>query len=90
MNNKDFINAIASKLAISEKEAQKMSGAFVAALADTLDEGSTFSVQGFGSFEVRKKLERVVVNPSTKQRMLVPPKLTLAFKPSNVLKDKVK
>ena len=33
-------------------------------------------------------MERIVVNPNTKQRMLVPPKLVMSFKPSNLLKDK--
>jgi nucleoid DNA-binding protein len=39
---------------------------------------------------VKKKLERIVVNPSTKQRMMVPPKLVLSFKPSSAVKDKFK
>ena len=30
------------------------------------------------------------INPSTKQRMLVPPKLVLTYRPSNTLKDKFK
>jgi len=47
-------------------------------------------IQGFGAFEVRKKEERISVNPVTKQRMLVPPKLTLAFKPSSTLKERIK
>ena len=44
----------------------------------------------FGNFEVKKKLERVMVNPTTGQRMLVPPKLVLAFKPNPTWKDKIK
>lgn len=47
-------------------------------------------IQNFGSFEIKKKLERISVNPVTKQRLLVPPKLVLTFRPSNVLKDKFK
>ena len=39
-------------------------------------------------WEVKKKLERVVVNPATKQRMLVPPKMSVSFKVAPVLKDK--
>lgn len=35
-------------------------------------------------------MERVVVNPANKQRKLIPPKLVLAFKPSAVLKEKMK
>lgn len=48
------------------------------------------SIPKFGTFEVKKRLERIVVNPGTKQRMLVPPKLVLGFKPIASLKEKVK
>jgi len=44
----------------------------------------------FGSFEVKKKLERIMINPTTGQRMLVPPKLTLGFKISPTWRDKLK
>ena len=55
-----------------------------------LEEGNVISVQGFGTFEVKKKSERISVNPTTKQRLLVPPKLVLTYKPSTLLKDKFK
>ena len=58
-------------------------------MAAKLEEETSISVIGFGTFEVKKKLERVVINPSTKQRMLIPPKMVLNFKPSNVFKDKL-
>jgi len=90
VNNKEYISSLASKLDIAASEAQKLTTALVEELADKLDEGNVLTIQGFGNFEVKKKLERVVVNPTTKQRMLVPPKLVLSFKPSNVLKDKLK
>ena len=54
------------------------------------EEGNIISIQGFGTFEVKKKAERISVNPTTKQRMLVPPKLVLTYKPSTLLKDKFK
>mgnify|MGYP002524456666 FL=1 len=50
----------------------------------------SIAVPGFGTFEAKKKNERVVVNPSSGKRMLVPPKITLGFKVSNVLKSKLK
>ena len=75
---------------ISPKDAQKLATTFINELAENLDDGNSLTIQGFGSFEVKKKLERIVVNPTTKQRMLVPPKLALSFKPSNLLKDKFK
>ena len=90
MNNKEYLSQMAAKLEITNKEAQNLTNIFVAELADKMDDGSTLSVQGFGNFEVKKKLERIVVNPTSKQRMLVPPKLALTFKPSSLLKEKLK
>jgi DNA-binding protein HU-beta/integration host factor subunit alpha len=47
-------------------------------------------IPNFGTFEVKKKLERIMVNPSTGQRMLVPPKLVLNFKPNSSWKERIK
>ena len=51
---------------------------------------SLTAVPSFGIFEVKKKLERVLVNPTTKQRMLVPPKMVVNFKPNTSLRSKIK
>ncbi len=59
-------------------------------MSEQLQNNNQISLQGFGSFEVRKKTERISVNPTNKQRMLVPPKLVLTYRPSNLLKDKFK
>ena len=59
-------------------------------MTQELEEGNVVAIQGFGSFEVKKKAERISINPASKQRMLVPPKLVLSYRPSNTLKDKFK
>ena len=59
-------------------------------MTQELQEGKTIAIQGFGTFEVKKKMERISVNPSTQQRMLIPPKLVLSYKPSITLKEKFK
>ena len=59
-------------------------------MTQELQDGNTVSIQGFGSFEVKKKLERVSVNPITQQRLLIPPKLILSFKPSAGLRERFK
>ena len=90
MNNKDFINALSAQSGLTAQTVQKFSTALAQGLADLLDDDTALPVQGFGTFEVKKKMERVMVNPATRQRRLVPPKLVLAFKPSAVLKEKMK
>ena len=89
MNNKEFINALATRLQENPKTVKQHVEALVDALANLLDEGATLNVQGFGTYEVKKKKDRIIVHPMSKQRQLVPPKLVIAFKPSPTLKDKV-
>jgi DNA-binding protein HU-beta len=55
-----------------------------------LQNGKTITIQGFGSFEIKKKAERISVHPATQKRMFVPPKLTVIYKPGASLKDKLK
>ena len=90
MNNKEYIAALASKMGYSQEQTQKMAKTLVEAMGHHFEKGEAVVVSGFGTFEVRKRLERVIVNPSTGQRMLVPPKLVLGFKPSSIIKDKYK
>lgn len=89
MNNKDFISDLSTRANITQKEAQTLSNALVKEMAEALDEQTQLAIQGFGVFEVKKKLERMVVNPLTQQRKLIPPKLSLTFRPSSSLKGKV-
>lgn len=89
MNNKEFIAELAKRTQVTAKDTATMLSAFVDTLTALLEDEDTLVIQNFGAFEVRKKQERVVVNPATQQRMLVPPKLSVSFKPSAALKEKV-
>ena len=72
------------------QDTQKMVYQVVDAMVESFQEGNVVTMQNFGSFEVKKKMERIIVNPTTGQRMLVPPKLTLNFKISPTWKDKLR
>lgn len=90
MNNKEFIAELSRRLGYTAKDASELVASTVSNVIKQLQEDNTVVIQGFGSFEVKKKAERISVNPTTKQRMLVPPKLVVSYKPSTVLKDKFK
>ena len=90
MNNKEFVADMAQRTDLSVKEASSMVSAAVSAIISEFMEENTVIVSGFGALEVKKKLERVLVNPTTKQRMLIPPKMVVSFKPYTSLKSKVK
>ncbi|MCK9159611.1 MAG: HU family DNA-binding protein [Bacteroidaceae bacterium] len=90
MNNKDFTLELAKRLKLSTNDTSDMMAKLVSCMTDQWQSGNVISIQTFGNFEVRKKNERVSFHPSTKQKILIPPKLILTFKPSNYLKGKLK
>ena len=90
MTNKDFISELAQQTGYSPEDTQKMVNSIVEAMGDHFQEDGSVLVPTFGTLEVKKKLERIMVNPSTGQRMLVPPKLVLNFKPNANWKERVK
>lgn len=90
MNNKEFINELSGRTGYTASSTQKMVNTIIDALGDAFQEGKPVSIERFGNFEVRKKMERIMVNPTTQQRMLVPPKLVLSFKPDEEWKSKIK
>mgnify|MGYP002862541271 CR=1 FL=1 len=90
MNNKEFINELARRNTMKASDAQAWMNTLLGAMGDNFMEGNAVQLPNFGVFEVKKKLERIIINPSTGQRMLVPPKLTLAFKPTPQTKEKIK
>ena len=90
MNNKDFIAELAQRTGYSAEDTQRFVNSIVEAMGDHFQESDNVVIPSFGSFEVKKKLERVMVNPATGQRMLVPPKLVLNFKPHVSWKERLK
>lgn len=90
MNNKSFISELSLRLGYTQDDAQKMVNTVIDSMNDAFQCGDAVTIPKFGTFEVKKRLERIVVNPGTKQRMLVPPKLVLNFKPIAAMKEKLK
>ena len=90
MNNKDFNSELSRRLGYTIKDTSGLMSSLLSDMTQELQEGNVVTIQGFGTFEVKKKAERITVNPTTKQRMLVPPKLVLAYRPSGQLKEKFK
>ena len=88
MTNKEFIEELSRRVNKPGKETASLVASLTECMSQALQDDKTVSLQGFGAFEVKKKMERISVNPVTRQRFLVPPKLTLSFKPSTVLKEK--
>lgn len=90
MTNKEFISELAKRLDWTQTQTTSLVEAAVHVLRERLSDSDSVNIQGFGSFETKEKQERISVNPVSKQRFLVPPKITPAFRPASVVKEKLK
>lgn len=90
MESKTLTDTLALKLAMSSEEVAELTDGFIQVLTRTSLDMDSVVVPAFGNFEVRKRKERVAVHPSSGKRLLVPPKLIIGFKPSAVLKNRLK
>ena len=90
MNNRDFIAELARRSGYTQVDTQKMVTCIVEEMGEHFESGAIVQINNFGTFEVKKRWERIIVNPSTQQRMLVPPKLVLNFKPAAAIKEELK
>ncbi len=90
MDNKKLIETVAANLGRSKADVGKLVDALAGVMRTRCGELDSVVVPGFGTFEPKKRNERVMIHPSTGKRMLIPPKVVLGFKVSNVLKAKLK
>jgi DNA-binding protein HU-beta/integration host factor subunit alpha len=90
MNNKEFIAELSRRMGYNPAQTNRLMQSVISTMVDGFQEGNSLQVPNFGTFEVKKKLERIIVNPTTGQRMLVPPKLVLGFKPNANWKNMIK
>ena len=90
MENKKLIETVAANLGRSNEDVAKLVEALAGVLRTRCGDMDSVAVPGFGTFEPKKRNERVMIHPSSGKRMLVPPKVVLGFRISIVLKAKLK
>lgn len=90
MNKTDLINAVAEKTEMTKKDSGIAVEAVLNTITETLAEGDSVSVLGFGKFETRHRAARTARNPQTGDPIEVPATTVPAFKAGKGLKDAVK
>lgn len=90
MNNKELLLELSKRLGKTQKEVSSMLESTSEAIVSALKKGETVSIQGFGNFEPREKQEREIVNPTSKEVIKVPAKISVVFKAGVSFKEKIK
>ncbi len=89
MDNKTLIDTLSKKLNIPQATTMKLIDGLAVSLGECGAQLDSVAVAGFGTFEPRKRMERVALHPASGKRLLIPPKIVLNFKSSSNLKQRV-
>lgn len=90
MNKTELITAFSKKTGRTKVETDKLLNEMIEFVTDTLDGGETIRIVGFMELGVKQHGERNGVNPSTKEKIVVPAKRVPYAKFGKTLKDMVK
>ncbi|RME62488.1 MAG: integration host factor subunit beta, partial [Nitrospirae bacterium] len=86
MTRSELIGRISKKLdGYTLKQTQIIVESFFEAIAEALKRGEKIEIRGFGSFRVKKRRPRQGRNPKTGEKVDVPEKRVVHFKPSREL-----
>lgn len=85
MNKTEFIARVAEKAGLTKVDAQKAVNAFADVVAEQLKKGDKVALLGFGTFSVNDKPARTGINPKTKEKINIPARTAVKFKPGSAL-----
>ena len=82
--------AVYQEVGLSRNESSELFESILDKLSETLAKGEPVKLSSFGSFSVRSKSERIGRNPKTGEEVPILPRRVVVFRPSQVLKDRIR
>jgi DNA-binding protein HU-beta len=89
MNKTELVQAIAEKANLTKVQAKAALDAGILAVEEVLKKGDKVALIGFGTFQVVKKDRREGINPLTKEKITIPAKKVVKFRPGAELAQMV-
>ncbi|MEK7517912.1 MAG: HU family DNA-binding protein [Patescibacteria group bacterium] len=90
MTKRDLINVVAKKANLTNKAAREAVGSVINSIRDSLKRGEKVVITGFGTFSVRKRVERIGRNPKTGEKITIAARNAPGFTPGKTLKKVVR
>jgi len=89
LNKAELVAAVAEKTEFTKKDAEKAVAAVFDSISQAMADGEKVQLVGFGTFDVKKREERVGRNPQTKAEIVIPACKVPGFKAGKALKEAV-
>jgi len=85
----DVVNSVADATGLSKKDAGVALDAVIGTIRDSLSDGKSVGLIGFGTFEVKTRAAREGRNPQTGEKIQIAKKNVPAFKAGKGLREAV-
>ncbi len=85
----DLSAAVYRDIGLSLSESSELVDAVIEEICDALTNGEQVKLSSFGTFNLRRKKQRIGRNPKTGEEVPITPRTVLTFNASNILKNKV-
>mgnify|MGYP000533598646 FL=1 len=85
----DLANTLFEQLGLNKREAKEFIELFFEKIRESLENGESVKLSGFGSFSVRDKRSRPGRNPKTGEEVAVTPRRVVTYKASQKVKDRI-
>jgi DNA-binding protein HU-beta len=90
LTKQDFIQRVAQKSGLSNRDAGKAVDAFMESITETLKSGDVINFTGFGKFSPAQRAARQGVNPRTGERVQIAATTVPKFTAGSQLKQALK
>ncbi len=85
----DIAHDIFEHVKIPKRDSIDLTEMFFEVIAQTLENGESVRVSGFGNFEPAQKKERPGRNPKTKEPVPISARFVVTYKPSQKVKERI-
>ncbi len=90
MTKKEIVKTISEELGLTQLKTKEIVQKTFDAIVDTLVEDKRIELRNFGVFEVKKRAARKARNPRTGDKVYVPEKFVVTFKPGKEMEARVR
>lgn len=90
MTKKEIVKTISEEIGLTQLKTKEIVQKTFDAIVDTLVEDHRIELRNFGVFEVKKRAARKARNPRTGEKVSVPEKFVVTFKPGKEMEERVR
>ncbi len=90
MTKKEIVKTISEELGLTQLKTKEIVQKTFDAIVETLVEEERIELRNFGVFEVKQRAPRKARNPRTGEKVFVPEKYVVTFKPGKEMEERVR